>query len=822
MNGDNGTSTPHNQQLRALLFTDLCDSLLLVERIGDVAAAELFQGHDRLVLALLQRWNGQLIDRSDGLFMLFERPIDALGFALDYQRGLQPLGQSRDLRLQARAGLHVGEVILWNNSAESVALGSKAVEVEGLAKPMAARLMQLARPGQLLLSAAAESLVRRAASQLGEPADRLYWKSFGRWRFRGVAQPMEVIGVSAVGKAALRRPRASDKARPDVPFWRRPMAMAAQVTLVAACAMGLWLLTRPQPAIAFAERDWVVIAEPRNLTGDPLLSESINQAFRISLEQSRYVNVLSDLKVRDTMQRMLISPGAGLDRGVASEVAQRDGARAVLAPSVLEVHGRLRVAVDVIDPSTAATVYTVHVDGKGLDSLLASTDEVVGRLRERLGEGGMEIDRHSVNLPQVATSSLDALRAYAAGIRALDRRQTDEALGFLAQAVKVDPEFAMAHVAIMRIHWMRGESRMALDAHARAQALRARLTPRDALYLDGWAGQASDLPEADIARRWKLLTDLYPDYHGGYVNRALALSGMGRYAEAVTVVQPARVPQAWARSHTLDFSGRLKLAAGNTNGAVADFRMAGDVGGWRTSANLATAMAVLGDWSAARAQLVGVSADDFGARMQQAAVLVDLGELDKAEEVARSLQAQCNEPALCRLASAWRASIAGMAGERSDPAASRKRIGEALADLRQQPSGNLHTRQFMVLGLIRLAQREGVDVTPQLRLARRAIDLRSDPRSRQLLDIIEATRELHAGQAVAAVERLLPWADGTELYQLHVALRDARHASGDSAAAAAEARWLAAHRGRAYAEDSGNYILQALNVRDSRAPLGAD
>lgn len=146
MNGDNGTSTPHNQQLRALLFTDLCDSLLLVERIGDVAAAELFQEHDRLVLALQQRWHGQLIDRSDGLFMLFERPIDALGFALDYQRGLQPLGQARDLRLQARAGLHVGEVILWNNSSESIALGAKAVEVEGLAKPMAARLMQLAPP----------------------------------------------------------------------------------------------------------------------------------------------------------------------------------------------------------------------------------------------------------------------------------------------------------------------------------------------------------------------------------------------------------------------------------------------------------------------------------------------------------------------------------------------------------------------------------------------------------------------------------------------------------------------------------------------------
>ena len=43
MDGDNGTSAPHSPQLRALLFTDLCDSLQLVERIGDVAAASLFQ-----------------------------------------------------------------------------------------------------------------------------------------------------------------------------------------------------------------------------------------------------------------------------------------------------------------------------------------------------------------------------------------------------------------------------------------------------------------------------------------------------------------------------------------------------------------------------------------------------------------------------------------------------------------------------------------------------------------------------------------------------------------------------------------------------------
>ena len=74
-------------QLRTLLLTDLCESTGVVERLGDVAAAALFRAHDALVLRLQQRWQGRLIDRSDGLLLLFARPVDGLGFALAYARG---------------------------------------------------------------------------------------------------------------------------------------------------------------------------------------------------------------------------------------------------------------------------------------------------------------------------------------------------------------------------------------------------------------------------------------------------------------------------------------------------------------------------------------------------------------------------------------------------------------------------------------------------------------------------------------------------------------------------------------------------------------
>ncbi len=242
---------PDAPQLRTLLLTDLCDSTELVERLGDTSAAELFREHDGLVLQLQQQWRGRLIDRSDGLLLLFERPIDGLGFALDYQQGLRDLGHARGLRLLARAGLHVGEVLTWRNSDEAVQIGAKPLEVEGLAKPVAARLMTVARPGQILLSAVAESLTQRAARELGERGERLLWKSHGRWRFKGMPTRMEIYEVGEIGLTPLRAPKNSPKAWRDIPLWRRPAALAAEAAVLAVIAVSGWFFTRPSRQLRF-------------------------------------------------------------------------------------------------------------------------------------------------------------------------------------------------------------------------------------------------------------------------------------------------------------------------------------------------------------------------------------------------------------------------------------------------------------------------------------------------------------------------------------------------------------------------------------------
>jgi class 3 adenylate cyclase len=70
--------------LRTLVLSDLVDSTALVERLGDQRAADLIRKHDRLARALMQQHGGREIDKTDGFLLVFERPIQAVAYALDW------------------------------------------------------------------------------------------------------------------------------------------------------------------------------------------------------------------------------------------------------------------------------------------------------------------------------------------------------------------------------------------------------------------------------------------------------------------------------------------------------------------------------------------------------------------------------------------------------------------------------------------------------------------------------------------------------------------------------------------------------------------
>ena len=167
---------------RALLLTDVVGSTALSERLGDLAMASVWAGHDRVARDLLRLWRGREIDKTDGMLLMFASAADAVAFAQAYHQAIATL----PVPLQARAGLHVGPVVLRENAADDVARGAKPLEVDGLAKPTAARVMALAGGGQTLLTL-------EALQALGATA--LVTQSHGHWLMKGVTDPVELFEV---------------------------------------------------------------------------------------------------------------------------------------------------------------------------------------------------------------------------------------------------------------------------------------------------------------------------------------------------------------------------------------------------------------------------------------------------------------------------------------------------------------------------------------------------------------------------------------------------------------------------------------------------
>ena len=807
-----------DRQLKTLVLTDLCDSVALTARIGDAAAAELFRTLDVRALQLLQRWKGQLIDRSDGMFLLFDVPAQGLGFALDYLDALAEIGSERKLPLQARIGIHVGDVLFWRNDEDAVAAGAKPLDVEGVAKPTAARLMALARPNQILLSAVAEALLRPSQRELGERGANLQWKSHGRWYFKGLPTPQEVFEVGAVGSAPLRMPSRSNKAWRRLPLWRRPAALVAELLLVVAVGAIAWVLVRPEPAIAFAERDWVVVGDVNNLTDNQLLGDGLNRAFRIGLEQSRYVNILSELKARDTLTRMLLPEGSTIDRVTASGIAVREGARAVLIPVVRESSGKLQVSVDVVEPESGRVVYTVHSSGIGTSTVLQSMDDVIGQLRGRLGEALADVEKSSAPLPKVATADLDALHAYAAAQAAYASGEAEKSIQYFDVATRVDSGFAMARLGKMRALVNLGRYEEARHELESAAEFRSRLTTREALYMDAWSADLLSGSDSEAFQAWAVLAELYPDHQGASVNAAAAALLLGRYTEAAKFASRADIPQSGQRGGVLRLMGRIRLAQDQVDSALLLLRDPDALPAAGMSRYLVTAMAASGDKNGAHEMLRLLPTGDPGLKLDAAALALDQGRNADALSISEAAAAACQGSSfMCDFMH-----VAGLVTKAAaGSCASNREVGRILDRVvpgrGDGDAGDASGRRFLAGAAIYAAQRmgSGINVAERLSLLKRAARESNDTSALRMIELVEINQLRMSGDAAGAVARLQPLVNGEELFQVHSLLAQAYADAGDKDGQQREASWMQKHRGRAYAEWIGSAPLQALNVRDS-------
>jgi adenylate cyclase len=429
--------------LRTLLICDLAESTAMVEKLGDQRAAELMRRHDRLSRDLLQRHGGREIDKTDGFLLLFERPIRAVAFALEYQRQIRDLGAAESIALQAHIGIHVGDVVLWENDATDIAHGAKSVEAEGLVKAVAARLMAIARPGQILLSGTAYTLALRARSELGD-GYVLRWRAHGDYRFKGVPEPVQVYEVGEDGVALFKSPAWSGKAYREIPRWRRPGALAFEaMAALLLIALPIYLLLRSEPTATNSGHAAIApAAQEQSIAVLPFLdmSETKDQEYfsdGLSEELIDHLVHGADLKV---IARTSSFQFKGRNEDVRS-IAHKLGVTDVLEGSVRKDGQQLRITAQLIRGSDGVHLWSQTYD-RNLVDIFKVQDEIADEVSRALRVALLYEHRAADREPDVRAYNLVLEGNYFKARRTLP--DVEKSAQLYQQAIDIDAAYALA------------------------------------------------------------------------------------------------------------------------------------------------------------------------------------------------------------------------------------------------------------------------------------------------------------------------------------------------------------------------------------------
>ena len=314
--------------------------------------------------------------------------------------------------------------------------------------------------------------------------------------------------------------------------WIKPALGLAAAAAAIAMGLGVWAWL-DRPAMAFENRDWLVIADFENLTGDAVFDKALDTALRVSIEQSRYVNVVPRQRITDALLRMKKPGGDRLDVALAREVAQREGFRAVLAPVISGIGGAYALSATLENPSTGASVKSAIVQAAKKEEVLPALDSLVRDVRRGLGESMSALSPRSKPLSKVTTSSLEALRQYSLAIDKHRASQFDEARVYYENALRIDPAFASAQASLGMLLFERFDQKRGKELLAQVAGRLDGLGDSERYRILAFHASAveNDLPKA--VEQLRRLAAIYPDNSATHNNIAFYSRRMGRYEDAV-------------------------------------------------------------------------------------------------------------------------------------------------------------------------------------------------------------------------------------------------------------------------------------------------
>jgi eukaryotic-like serine/threonine-protein kinase len=310
--------------------------------------------------------------------------------------------------------------------------------------------------------------------------------------------------------------------------WRR-IAVAAIVVIAVAAAT--WRLFRHRAVLT--EKDTVVLADFANSTGDSVFDGTLRQGMTVQLEQSPFLSLISDQRIRHTLGLMGRSPDSPLTPEVARQICERTGSAAVLEGSITSMGNQYVLGLRAKSCRSGDILDEEQAQAPRQEDVLSALSQIAKKFRTRVGESLATIQQHNTPLAEATTPSLEALEAYSEALRVHVSGGAAASLPLFKRAAEIDPRFAMAHAALGRVYADLDESDLSAESTSRAWQLRFGTSDREKFFITAAYETLITGNEEQAQQTFEAWARTYPrealphSFLGGYAHKAA-----GRYEKA--------------------------------------------------------------------------------------------------------------------------------------------------------------------------------------------------------------------------------------------------------------------------------------------------
>jgi len=319
---------------------------------------------------------------------------------------------------------------------------------------------------------------------------------------------------------------------------QRRVARLAWIVALTMVFIAGGLYWRTLKASALTDKDTVVLADFNNTTGDPVFDGTLRQGLSAQLEQSPYLNLLSDAQIGRTLALMEQPKDARLTHEIARDVCQRTGSAAVIEGSIDKLGSEYVLGLRAVSCRDGNTLAEEQTTAPSKEQVVSALGEAASTLRKRLGESLASVQKYDAPAEKVTTASIEALQAYDLGYKAHVRSDFGAAIPLFQRAISLDPNFAMAYARLATSYLNVGETTRAMEAIDHAYELRLRVSEREKFYIAGrYATLTGELEKA--RRTYELWAQSYPRDPSPLANLYAVYIRLGNYDAALNAMQQA-------------------------------------------------------------------------------------------------------------------------------------------------------------------------------------------------------------------------------------------------------------------------------------------